>query len=94
MKFTKATLMILGLVTLSHSAMAIDSEPTAVTDRDAINTACANDGKLAGCHKSFVGKKLVSCIKGYQKNHPKFSISEDCSTALGQMHDDKVKAQN
>lgn len=58
-------------------------------DKDAVNTACAEESKTASCDGKLVGTGLLKCIHGYKKEHKDFKIGDSCKGALGKLKEDR-----
>lgn len=49
----------------------------------AVNNACAEDAKLAGCEGEKVGTGLLKCLHAYKKSHKQeFKLSEGCKESM------------
>jgi hypothetical protein len=49
----------------------------------AVNNACAEDAKLAGCEGEKVGTGLLKCLGAYKKAHKQeFKLSEGCKESM------------
>ena len=86
MKLVSAFVIALGV----HSAAFAANTAQDKTDISAINAACTDDAKTAGCPGAVVGKGLVKCLDTYKKaNKKSFHLSQGCDTALKQLHSDR-----
>ena len=88
MRSQKIMLVLITFFSISSPAFAVDA--TLKADRSAVNAACTQEAKTAGCGTEVVGKGLLKCIHAYKKNNKKtFMISPGCKTAMEQLHADK-----
>lgn len=53
--------------------------------REAVNAACAEDAKTAGCEGKEMGKGLMKCIHAHKKSDANFKMTESCEKAVGDM---------
>ena len=52
------------------------------TDKQAIDTTCAQEAKTANCGTKKVGTGLLKCIRAYKKTNKSFQYSAACKTAI------------
>lgn len=76
----KKTLLILSalLVTSLSFAESADLE----TQKNAVNSACADEAAKANCGDQKVGSGLLKCIHSHKKANREFKISDSCKEAM------------
>ena len=61
-------------------------------DKEAVNSACAEESKTAGCGDAVVGKGLLKCIHDYKKAHKKeFKISDTCKESMRKLKSHRME---
>jgi hypothetical protein len=63
-------------------------------DKQAVDSACAQDAVTAGCTNQVVGKGLLKCLHAYKKANKSFQFSEACKASMTTLKADrKAKKQ-
>lgn len=52
------------------------------TDKQVVETACAQDTKTADCLNKKVGSGLMRCLRAYKTANPSYKLSNECKRAL------------
>ena len=61
-------------------------------DREAVNSACAEESKIAGCGDAVVGGGLLKCIHTYKKAHKKeFKVSDSCKESMRKLKSHRME---
>jgi len=59
------------------------------TDRQSVDTACAQEATTANCGTKQVGTGLLKCLNAYKKANSTFQYSAACNAAIEALHTDK-----
>jgi len=95
MRLDMKHLSVAMIIALSSTA-ALAGNPTLEADREAINSACAQEAATANCGNEKVGTGLLKCLHAYKKAHRKdFKFSDGCKQAMEKRREDKkeIKAE-
>ncbi len=60
-------------------------------DAQAVNVACQEEAKAAGCEGKEVGKGLLKCVREYRKANKEFKVSDGCKDALKELRAERKK---
>lgn len=60
-------------------------------DVQAVNVACQEEAKAAGCEGKEVGKGLLKCVREYRKANKEFKVSDGCKDALKELRAERKK---
>ena len=60
-------------------------------DIQAVNVACQEEAKTAGCEGKEVGKGLLKCVREYRKANKDFKVSDGCKDALKDLRAERKK---
>lgn len=63
-------------------------------ERDAVNTACSEEAKAAGCADKSVGRGLLKCIRQHKMASKDFKISEGCKNSMKSLRAERKKIKN
>lgn len=85
----KRVLTAISFLTLASISHADGKIPQIKVDANAINMACQTDAKTAKCAGEKVGSGLLKCLGAYKKANPTYPFSDNCKTAMQNMHKDR-----
>lgn len=85
MNFLTALMMTTLFVTSAHADIK--------TEKQSVDTACAQDAATANCGSAQVGTGLLKCLHAYKKANKSFQYSATCKTAIESFEGDKKAAK-
>lgn len=81
------TLLIISAVLVTSFSFAENTDLE--TQKNAVNSACADEAVKANCGEQKVGSGLLKCIHSHKKANRDFKISESCKEAMKHLKEER-----